>query len=250
MALPELSEEQATKLVTGDWGQAIKDLLLSYAFTFSWYNTRGNNTERICNGTVFVLDTSYHIFAVTAAHVYNAYLAAKKKEPNLQAYFGNLQINPDTQIRSCGNGIDIATFDITDEQINTIGCTPVTRWPPTIPNEGCGVFFGGFAGVDVVQEGRHEFAYAFRPGILPARTVTDHQITVHVERQHLVDRVSPPPNFDAGGFSGGPLFALIEGNLQDWRLSGVISEASSTLETFTAVRAVFITDDGRVANRV
>lgn len=201
---------------------------------------------------MFFLNTGRRLLAVTAAHVYDAHIADKDAQ-QIECYFGALRIKPEMQIISRGQRVDIITFDMTAEQLEATGKNIVTAWPPAIPREGCGVFFGGFPAREVLREGAHDFAYGFMHGILPVRTVTDHQITCRIERAHLLPTPGlgptlPPPNYDAGGFSGGPLFTLIDGdNLQTWRLGGVVSEASATLEMITAVRADHISDDGVVA---
>jgi hypothetical protein len=59
----------------------------------------------------------------------------------------------------------------------------------------------------------------------------------------------PPPGYDIGGVSGGPMLmpTLVEGGVI-WRFAGVIIEAAAgtLFEQVVAVRAHYIHPDGRI----
>jgi hypothetical protein len=58
-----------------------------------------------------------------------------------------------------------------------------------------------------------------------------------------------PEGYDIGGMSGGPSMMTVDSaNLAYWRLSGVMTEFSTSLEIFRATRADFLHPDGTLRN--
>jgi hypothetical protein len=58
-------------------------------------------------------------------------------------------------------------------------------------------------------------------------------------------RPTAPEGYDIGGVSGGPLMTMVDSaNLCYWRLGGVMTEFSTSLEIFYATRADFILSNG------
>lgn len=124
--------------------------------------------------------------------------------------------------------------------------------PP--PKEGEQVFFCGYPGQETIQTGHLEVNFGLHCGFCPATNVTDHQIKCHFDLTSRVDTIGnglPPPAYQLGGISGGPLLVPdydLKEKTWGWRLGGVISEAIATpdYEILTAVRAHFIHPDGRI----
>jgi hypothetical protein len=81
-----------------------------------------------------------------------------------------------------------------------------------------------------------------------ADSVSDRGISGHFDRQYQVDKPgqpTAPEGYDIGGVSGGPLMTMVDSaNLSYWRLGGVMTEFSTSLEIFYATRADFILSDG------
>lgn len=97
----------------------------------------------------------------------------------------------------------------------------------------------------------YELSFAVYPGLMVAKSVNQRNISCCFEREFLVERrgfSAPPPNYDIGGMSGGPLLTLVERNgLQYLSLGGVISQGSSDFELFFASRADCILEDGTLS---
>jgi hypothetical protein len=57
----------------------------------------------------------------------------------------------------------------------------------------------------------------------------------------------PPPNFEVGGISGGPVMTIDFTRLPiTWRLGGVLCEGNADYDQLFAARADVIQDDGRI----
>jgi hypothetical protein len=83
-------------------------------------------------------------------------------------------------------------------------------------------------------------------------SVSDRDISsVIPSNQTLVDVMGkglPPPGYDLGGLSGGPVAVLLEsGGIMFWSLSGVIYECSSSFQIVKAARADIVGADGAIA---
>jgi hypothetical protein len=86
----------------------------------------------------------------------------------------------------------------------------------------------------------------------PITSVTDRQITCRFDREKMLALSGsglPPPGYDIGGVSGGPMLmpTLVEGGVI-WRFAGVIVEAAPgrLFEQVVAVRAHYIQPNGRI----
>ncbi len=125
---------------------------------------------------------------------------------------------------------------------------------PMIPQTGKGVFFAGFPGL----ARRRLSERAIENGIFTALTVADNvtgrEISGHFDRERQVDkpgRPTAPEGYDIGGVSGAPLVTMVDSaNLCYWRLGGVMTAFSTSLEIFYATRADFINADGTLSEPV
>ena len=81
-----------------------------------------------------------------------------------------------------------------------------------------------------------------------ADNVTGREISGHLDRERQADkrgRPTVPKGYDILGVSGAPLVTMVDSaNLCYWRLGGVITGFSTSVEIFYATRADFILPDG------
>ncbi|GBE06994.1 hypothetical protein BMS3Abin11_00092 [bacterium BMS3Abin11] len=93
--------------------------------------------------------------------------------------------------------------------------------------------------------------------IVISRTVTDTQITWLLEPEHQLDNSKidpPPPEYNLGGISGGPLISFFESEnyISYYCLSGIVTEHPDyennefTIERLIAIRADVINEKGRI----
>jgi len=219
------------------------------------------------NGTAFFLDVGQGPFGVTANHVIEGYEQARDQGNVVACQIGQdlrFDIQGSHRILCRHPDIDIATFQISADEIRSMGRTVFTGqqsiWPPPPPERDRGVLFAGIPGVHTSWLSSNEISFGVAPGIGIATSVGDRDISFQIKRQHLVDAMGngvPPENFDFGGMSGGPMLTIVEHNgLRSYRLAGVIyqgpnpscdaTEAISGLEIVRARRADFILTDGRL----
>jgi hypothetical protein len=207
--------------------------------------------------SAFVLDFGRGPFAVTAAHVYEQFIADTRKARRLSSQIGNVEFDLEERLIDCGSDrrIDIATFRILPHEIGQLGKKVVVgadgAWPAP-PNPGEIALFGGFLGTQRVFVAPNEVSFGLHLGMTPITDFTNDQIRCRLERHYWVDTRGlglPLPGYDLGGVSGGPLLVPIYVNGGwSWRLAGVISEAQmhKEYEVVIAERAHFILPTGRI----
>jgi hypothetical protein len=173
-----------------------------------------------------------------------------------------VDFNGKNQIIDFHQGIDIATFRISIEEIPSIGKTCLTgcqqSWPPSPPQQNRGIFYAGFPGIERRLLSASEISFGVAGGGGVASSISEHSISTQIDRQRLIDVVGnglPPENYDFEGMSGGPMLTVVEQKgLRLWSLAGVIYEgpnasadtcqAISGLEIIRARRANLILANG------
>jgi hypothetical protein len=256
-----LSEEEKKRVFSSGFGSRINHSGLEFAVPLWWVFKDRENTCGLRNGSAFLVDYGRGIFAVTAAHVFKEYCETKKMMPAVLCQLGNVLFDPEVQLISHREDLDIATFRINATEAREIGKAIVTpgppNWEPLNPTVGNFAFFAGFpAQSRGMSPGGNYFATAPYFATTPITSVTDHQIACRFDRQKMIDFSGsglPPVGYDIGGVSGGPLLMLalvrdgaVEGIV--WRFAGVIVQASAgdLFEQVVAVRAHYIHADGRI----
>ena len=225
----------------------------SYVAPIYW-GTHGERDSVVHkNGTIFFLDAGEGVFAVTADHVYQAYLEQKEKSPNIVCQLLNLPFKPEERLIDSDADLDIATFRISPDEVKEAGKAVLmgnqSTWPPLPPQEGRSVFFAGFPGKERIQQGPRGINFGIFHGVCVATSVSERQISVQVEHKEFVDIGFgiAPENYDPGGISGGPLLTLVEHKgVMTWRLGGVIRSAHTDLAILKATRADYIMENGKL----
>jgi hypothetical protein len=209
-------------------------------------------------GSMFFLDCGRGPFAVTAGHVYEGFAEHLRKYRVRSCQIGNVGFNPEERLIAWGKyqGLDIATFRVTSEEIAATGKRVVRgadgAWPQP-PQPGEAVFFGGFPGAERDSIGPDEMVFGLHSAMPRLTSLTDHQLCCQFDRSSWIDVRGlglPPVGYDLGGVSGGPMLKpIFVDGAWSWRLAGVISEATSTegFERVTAVRAHFILPSGKLS---
>ncbi len=243
------SKEEAIELTRGPYATAVEGAIAAAIAPLLWCERDEEGHLKLRNGTVFFVSAD-RTFMVTADHVFNAYLEARRRFGDLtRCQLGNLRFVPEDRLIARSASLDIATFAITSEEIRkTADSKFAMSFNPMNPEEGKGVFFAGFPGLARRRLSEREI----ESGIFTALTVADNVgewvISGHFNRERQVEkpgRPTAPEGYDIGGVSGGPLMTMVNSaNLCYWRLGGVMTEFSASLEIFYATRADFILPDG------
>src|SRR5882757_5503562 len=185
-----------------------------------------------------------------------AWSASSGRHGNIRSARGQRVIDMDA-------AIDIATFQVAESEVKTIGKTVLTgaqkNWPPGKPPVNCGIYFAGFPGVSTIELSPDKVSFGAMGGGGIATSVSEKDVSSQIEREYLTSYFGegiPPENYNFGGLSGGPMFAVVESTLRSWALVGVVYQGPNTsldtneaipgLEVIRARRPHFILPDGRL----
>jgi len=200
------------------------------------------------------------LLGVTAAHVLRGYRADAKREYVRMRIWDAVVDDLDERViclPSQGE-IDIATLEVDEQLLRTVGKEIVPLgWPPHPPQEGRGILLAGYPGDErLIEQGTVNFGLF--TAIVIARTVSEKQITWLIERDWQLDTAEippPPPEYNLGGVSGGPLITLLETDsyVATHTLGGIIAEqpdyekSDFSIERVVATRADLVSANGRIA---
>lgn len=254
-----MTPDEAKNLLAGDFGKELHKIACAYSHTLFWALRGDDGLWKIeANGTAFVLDCCGKPFLVTAAHVYEGYLADLNKYGD--RVFGSLGSIPfqmeERLIDYLGSEkLDVATFEITAEEIAKSGKNVLVggqkSWPPDPVKEGEGVLFAGFPGTErMEQQTKLECNFGLYSAISPVSSVSERHFGCAFDRSEWLDTLGnglPEAGYDLGGISGCPVLALKESpaGVISWSLAGVGYNAASALgEIFLAHHARAINPDG------
>jgi len=252
-----MTKEEAQVLLADDFGKALLKAASDYAIPLFW-GTPDNDHWQVCNnGTAFILDCGQGPFLVTAAHVYEGYLAKKEEVDEIVIQLGNIQFNLDEkELGNFGSEVlDIATFEITTDEIESLNKSILVgnqeNWPPSVPADGNGVLFSGYPGQERLELDDAEVNFGIYAALTPIESVSDRNIGCAFDRSEWIDTAGlglPPEGFDLGGVSGAPLLVVDESpaGIFSWRLGGVIYNASPSClgEIMLAHHAHYICPNG------
>ena len=255
-----ITKEDAIRLVEGPFGEATLKSVAQYAAPIFWELGSGSPDVSITNGTIFIVRTEKRLFGVTANHVIQSYLEEIATTPELPCWIAPEDFNGSGKEAipiKIGERIidrlerpDLATFELSEDEVQSIGSTVSTNWPPVTPREEQAIVFAGYPGNERLEIGEMELSFAPFPALTIAKSVRDTQIACQFEYEHLVTTQGfqrPPEDIDTGGMSGGPLFSVIEKNgILRWHLGGVIAEGNAALGILTAAPAHYILEDGQL----
>lgn len=249
--LPQLDEDGAKKLLAGDYGEQLQRIIASH-MSYVTFGLQGSPIAALRKATCFFVKSSVRTFGVTAKHVIGGVNAAKAERPQTICQVGNRLLDIAERQISEGDRADIATFEISEDEVLQMGKIPVTLWPPDPPtNDDSGVLIAGYPAKAVEVVGEQEAIFGIYAATAVAQRVTDWQITMRVEWNNIQDQVQlgrrPPKNFDTGGMSGGPVLSIRNRRgIQSFPLAGVISEGHLETDTFVAERADYIRANGTI----
>jgi hypothetical protein len=192
------------------------------------------------------------ILGITAGHVLDGFIAARRARHEIAATLGGLTLDLEERLIARGNSVDIATFRVSEAELSVVGFQPLERaWPPGVPTSNGIVLLAGWPGHERVVGPRVTGGLYIGWG---SAGVSDLQITIRVDHEKgafspIPGVPLPLPGFEFGGISGGPVMlidASDDGLGIKWRIAGIISEGKPDYDYIVATRADAIHDDGRI----
>lgn len=244
-----ISEAAAKELAAGSLSDVQREILSSCCAPLFWLSADAANHPLRHSATMTIAKTPSMILGITAAHVLDEYF---NDQGRIQLQLNNAIIDDvAARVVARSHRLDIATLRLDARVLGEVGknVSPLTMWPPQPPEPDRGMMLAGYPAIERRELGKQRFEFGFFTALGIANTVSDEQITWVPDRANNVGNLPvPPPNYDLGGISGGPVIGLFESpnHFVTYRLSGIISQAMSALDKIVAKRADFIRADGTI----
>lgn len=163
---------------------------------------------------------------LTAAHVVQALRRDQDESAGLVTFLGRLEFPVLDRVVSESADLDLCTFRVDASEFDDIGKVPhevAVDWPPRPPVVGEPVIYAGFPKPARRQTG-NLLEFGVDTGVGNVDSVRPGRISIALEHDLLEGRV-PPPDYNWGGLSGGPLLCVYgDAGLVRWRLCALMTE--------------------------
>src|SRR6266481_8528671 len=247
-----VSKEEGVRVIRAGFGRVLLDVTFQCSAPIYWFRfTAGHRGPVLNNGTIFFVDAGAGPFAVTARHVLEGFRSAVTANGTTLCEIGGEAFDPSENRIDEDSSADIATFRIEPTILARLKRVPHQNpraWPPKPPEEGKGIFFGGYPGRHRVER-PGVIQWGFAGGLEVAATVRADRLSIQFSREDWVPQQSlQPPQVGEpwGGVSGGPVFAVVQNSVVSWRLAGVATEFNSTFEILFASPLSRVQPDGTI----
>jgi hypothetical protein len=255
----QLTEEEAKAIMFDGLGDYELERVGVYCAPLYWaVRDDAGKFQGSRNGTAFFLNTGEGMFAVTACHVIDGWIASRASEDagplRLAGNGQSVVIDLDSNVIAMNSEIDIATFRVSKSDVKALGKEVLTgnqkAWPPAPPDERCGVYYAGYPGVGTRHPSPREAVFGIVRGSGIAHSVSERDVCTQLEREYLrpakVGEGLPPENFDFRGMSGGLMLTVIQTRFARGRWRG--SSIRGRIQRQTKVRrSLGLKSSGRVA---
>ena len=254
--MDELSEQQAKDLVAGAYGKEISKFPLLFAqAVFFGQRPKPKRPTEIRNGTVSFVKIGNRSFGITCHHVIDKYINYKKQHDDVIFNIGTVELDPVAQLFDSDKKIDIALIELTNNQIKHLTSNgkigsqvyKPAKWPPTQPQKGEYVIFGGFPGSLRVVESFNEIVfYSWSSGGSRIDSTSDERFISAFEREYWIRSFGQKHLLDLkslGGMSGGPAF--IKRDLH-FEFVGIITDYQDNYDAVFFASAQTITENGQI----
>jgi hypothetical protein len=203
-------------------------------------------TRQMHNGTITLVRTPSHVLGITNAHVADG-LADCTYELGTGCQIGGAHLDPSRLIARHPT-MDLATFRLSDVILAPAGGDPATvsTWPPKPPTEGDVVMYGGYPAMYRQElSGNVDFMFACFAGKVASASDSHVGMVLEIERSESISPSRIPPNADLGGWSGGPVFRVVDSNgIERLELAAIIYEYSAPSEIAFAHPLSSLAPDG------
>jgi len=254
-----ISLDKAKELLAGDLGDVYRRILANCCVPIYWFNLGTKDFSISHNGTLTIVQTPKALLGVTASHVFRQYEADRKNGSVRLQLMNEVVDDLDKRLLDISDKLDLATFALEEGLVKRLGRTPLGVWPPRPPQEGKGIMISGFPAVERIESKNFEVNFGLFTALGVARRVTEKQITWLLEREFQLANArvpAPPPEYDLGGISGGPLISWFESPnfVSHHCLSGIVIEHPDyksnkdmpPIERLVAIRADSIAESGKI----
>lgn len=210
------------------------------------------------NGSMTLLRTEQEVLGVTNRHVADA-IAGCNEEVGHRCQVGGAYLDP-TWLIARHPTLDLATFRLSDIILNQMSimtdgsvgkarhqAATVLTWPPTPPAENSPVMYGGYPGSYRTDKpgGNVEFGFFWFASKVESISTTNVGMVINVNHSISVGSKRLPLGADLGGWSGGPVFRILEENkIERLELASIIYEYSASAGIVLSHPLVDLNPDG------
>lgn len=194
-----------------------------------WRDKNGN----LHNGTMTFVRTQTDVLGVTNAHVADG-ISTCTDEPGRGCQLGGAHLDP-ARLIARHPTMDLATFRLSDVMLNVSGhqAATVPDWPPQPPSQGKPVMYGGYPGMYREELTDNNFGFTFAWFASTVQSVSQQNVgmVLQISTSNSVSSKRIPENADLGGWSGGPVFRVVDSdNIERLELAAIIYEYSGNYE--------------------
>ena len=255
-----ITPNRDNELLAGGLDDVYRNILRHCCVPIYWSKKEGDKLNLLHNGTLTLIKTPQRVIGITAAHVIRQ-LEKDQQCSEVVLQFSNAVIQDiSSLIIDISDKYDLATISLEQETLENFGkyIIPLETWPPKPPEEGKGILIAGYPGVERLLTGNREVNFGLFTAIVVSRMVNDTQISWLLEPEYQIPNTPispPPPEYNLGGVSGGPMIGVFEtnGGLIQYCLSGIVTECPDfeksdiAIERLIATRADLIYEDGKIS---
>lgn len=250
MSLTAAQKEQTDRAEANGYLPTYRSIVSGMCTSFWWHGNDKDGKYRILqNGTVCFVDTGARLIAVTAAHVFETYIADKLQNPDIVCQLGSITYDPENRRTSINKHLDLAIFEVSSLIVAGAGCSPSRpfSWPPASVAEGDVLLCGGHPGA-IRIEGEATAGIPFQWFLATASSSNDKiALCLELDECHVPLTRESLSNRELGGMSGGPVFKYIQPKpIERIELVGFIYEFQQSFGLLFARPAYFISDQGQV----
>ncbi|CAN5771909.1 hypothetical protein BH11PSE7_BH11PSE7_31390 [soil metagenome] len=255
------SEVDAKRFAAGPGGEIMAKHPLQYCKAMSLgEHPRKGYATKVFNSTATFLALPSGTYAVTCAHVVDAYRDVESQFGSVLLQIGMTEIDLSSQLVCKNDKVDLATIRLTQAQVDSlltqgeIGSRVIqpAKWPPNPISEGDAVLFGGFPGAWRERPGFDELVFGtFSAAGIRVSSSHKDRFTCQLDREHWVDSLSGGESGrsihlrDLGGLSGGPAFV---DRALHFEFAGLIYEYSAEYDIVFLRPAGLIQEDGSITD--
>jgi hypothetical protein len=204
------------------------------------------------SGTVCFVHTGARLVGVTAEHIHSAISSRLREGKTFSCQLGAHSFEPDRYLIDLDKKLDLATYRISDVQLNAVGADmhDAPTWPPDL--SGADVYkdlymVGGYIwslSADKPASRVHQFLHY----LARLTSVTPTTIAIHTKTSDSVPwgNTALPPGTNLGGMSGGPIYRYCETGLSHLSLVGVVFGYHKEFEVVYGRPLSLVNPDGTI----
>lgn len=164
-------------------------------------------------GTVTFLKTDRRCFGVTNRHVVESFREMTRARAKTHCQLDEMLFDPDARLIDEDIDLDIATLDVSESEIASIGATAFspTQWPQGEPEVGEFAIAVGYPGRLKFLDSPMQMAFTYIGVVVPITSVNESMIELQFDRKYWVAEkgsIDWSTFKDFGGFSGAGLFVM------------------------------------------